>query len=218
MTEHPILFGGEMVRAILDGRKTQTRRVVKLPPWIIHDDAGSGDAMKLLAAQRPPIGLSSRLGPADGQKHHWRGPFGQPGDRLWVRETWRPVMGMSRSRVEYCCSPSKNMVGTNFDQMAELMIQKGGVFEGLVPTGCKLSMRWRPSIHMPRWASRLTLEVLSIRVQRLREISEEDAVAEGVVWPMASYAFATLWDRLAKPGTKWDDNPWVWAVEFRRVP
>lgn len=181
--ERPILFKGEMVRAILDGRKTQTRRVVKPQPkygafncdcdwdvyWYEND-----------------------------KEIHVRCPYGQPVDRLWVRETWTNADGEKDIRY----------------RAEERAIC------------CDALYRWRPSIHMPRWASRITLEITSVRVERLQDISEEDAKAEGVSamlvppdggsWPYAQ-GFEYLWNSLAKPGSTWANNPWVWVIEFKRV-
>ena len=140
MKERPILFSGPMVRAILDGRKTQTRRPVKMPKSVNPVALGS-------MMQR-----ASELGPLPGSA------FGEPGDRLWVRETFdldQPAFPdeSDKSRVLY---------------RADHDPQHWGYF------------RWRPSIHMPRWASRIDLEVVSVRVERLQSISEDDARAEGV--------------------------------------
>jgi len=173
MRERPILFKGPMVRAILDGTKTQTRRVVKFSSW-----------------------------PEDPGK---RCPYGDVGDRLWVRETFRPETdGETAYRAD---------------------------FQGWEADGTD----WKPSIFMPRGSSRIELEVTEIRALRLQDISEEDAAAEGAMtwWnglsqeeqfgmydggrgPIA--AFRMLWDSInAKRGVGWDTNPWVWAVSFRRV-
>ena len=215
MTERPILFSGPMVRAILDGRKTQTRRVCKLQPQVVdveprhkphtwgfwHDDH---DKMR--------NGLVVRC------------PYGQPGDRLWVRETWgvgtRPhhIDGWTdgieyRADEPYC------------DDVEPLPLYTpkapAGFYEGYDKRG------WRPSIHMPRWACRLLLDVKAVRVERLQDISRSDCYAEGLIadnQPMryngepAQERFAALWDGLnAKRGHGWDTNPWVWVIEFSVV-
>jgi hypothetical protein len=164
--EHPILFSGPMVRAILEGRKTQTRRICKVPS-IQPENA---DTMRSIAESCP---------------------YGQPGDLLWVRETW----GMK--------------VGVGILYRAD-----GGVYE----TG---GVVWKPSIHMRRADSRLTLRIADVRVQRVREIGAQDATAEGL--PALSLAdggvgnFRKTWDSLnAKRGYSWESNPWVWAVTFER--
>lgn len=197
--ERPLLVSAEMVRAILDGRKTQTRRVVRNQSRALH-----------LGMETPEFRASVIR----------RCPYGQPGDRLWVRETWiighddgnggwsvlRPTGHSNREgRVFYRAS---------FDEPDP---NKGG------------RMLWRPSIHMPRWASRITLEVTGVRVERLQELSELDAVAEGLdpvhpgehKWqttPFARTRYAELWDSLnEKRGYGWETNPWIWVIEFRRL-
>ena len=179
--EHPILFSAPMVRALLNGSKTQTRRVVKpTPEWI----GQSG-----VLSYRGRVGLPHALS-----------PYGQPGDRLWVRETWMDLRG-----VEGALGGA--MYRATF---------------GNAPEGGK----WRPSIHMPRWASRITLEITSVRVERLQDISEADALEEGITYndlPNNGLAprrartwYCSLWEQINGPGS-WDANPWVWVIEFKRV-
>jgi len=207
--ERPILMSGPMVRALLAGTKTQTRRVVKFPPWAI------GHEHKLLST-----GLAEFV---DGSPRRRMGcPYGVPGDRLWVRESFA-YLG---------CSPRVGAFpwGTNGI--------RGGDFEGEAgcecfrlsyaadndecpehTTGAEFRGGWHPSIHMPRWASRITLEVTGVRVQRIQDISEEDARAEGCPGESeesAAEEYAHLWNSINGPGA-WDLNPWVWAVSFRRV-
>jgi hypothetical protein len=199
--EKPILFSGPMVRAILEGTKRQTRRV--LNPQPAPNDAGWY-----------PSPLHPRALHYASERHLRKGlpidfcPYGQPGDRLWVRETWGPCAG----GVVYRASED--------------------------PTACPDGGKWKPSIFMPRWASRLTLEVTEVRVERLQEISEEDAKAEGAlfhdgggighsgwrhdpnhgfVYPSARSSFAGLWDSINADRAPWASNPWVWVVGFRRV-
>jgi hypothetical protein len=207
MKERPILFSAPMVRAILAGTKTQTRRVMPHQPQEIlpgyapkvywpardrHMTHGDPDGAAYLQFERP--------GDYDGA-HVMRGGFGfrcrygQPGDRLWVREAWRPVHG------GYPDQGARYRADFDRDQTV-----------------------WRPSIHMPRWASRTTLEVTGVRVERLQDISEADAVAEGAAWAACGApqegshkaGFAQLWESINGPGS-WDANPWVWVVEFKRV-
>ncbi len=168
MSEKPILFSGEMIRAVLDGRKTQTRRVVK----------------------PQPVGLWAAPGKS-------RCPYGQPGGRLWVRETFYPERS-HRGPVSYRATWPRD------DDPPD-----GG---------------WKPSIFMPRWASRITLEIVSVRVEQVQDISEDDARAEGVddgtgqTRPLHPYWFRALWDSInSKRGYGWEKNPWVWVVAFRRV-
>ena len=195
--ERPILFSAPMVRAIRTGRKTQTRRVVKPQP-----SAGVRHSPFV------PSGLE------DGHGREIRLKYGQPGDRLWVRETWQmPWVGATQMFPRSPESAALYMDAPSVVYAAD--------WNGPPPR------RWRPSIHMPRWASRLTLEVVSVRVERLHEITEEDARAEGVdAAPFCTAgrpngmehveAFEDLWNAINGPGA-WEANPWVWVVEFRRV-
>lgn len=171
MKEIPILFNGEMVRAILDGRKTQTRRVVK------------------------------QRGDCSGSMEQC--PYGQPGDRLWVRETW-------------ACSHL-------YDQFPPRLIPLDARF-AYAATEHIGGLIKRPSIHMPRWASRITLEIESVRVERVQEITRGDAMEEGCPFsnmqagPNPKHWFRDLWDSINGPrGFGWDVNPFVWAITFRRV-
>lgn len=204
--ERPIIFSGPMVRAILDGRKTQTRRVVKLPKakglefrWSnAHADPGVGGGAYMHVEFRYVEDLW------EGCCHRIYCPYGEIRDRLWVRETWGVYDGREGTNsVEYKADNQPKSVG-----------------------------RWRPSIHMPRWASRITLEITGIRVERLQDISEKDAKAEGVErlsdgfhdysgeldgqLGQATTSFCTLWQSIHGPYS-WNANPWVWVVEFRRV-
>lgn len=205
MKERPILFKGEMVRAILDGRKTQTRRVVKPQPFSM---AVLGGAVKACWSEREmpcyqPI----------------RYAYGEPGDRLWVKETWRVPSaenGLSASRLPRFLKNYGEICYTASDD--------------------HLSGRNRPSIFMPRWASRITLEITGVRVERLQEISARDCEAEGLLhahrgwWvnPYAkdvpasgetegSYCYRKLWDSINSKTHPWASNPWVWVIEFRKL-
>lgn len=191
MAEYPILFSGDMVKAILDGHKSQTRRIVK-GKWL------------------PLVEEVLRV----NGKWVWSTvdydlttPYGQVGDRLWVRETW-----------EMDC------YGDNWNEPYQCDVLYRADGEKLMS-----HQRWKPSIHMPRWASRIDLEVTGIRVERLQAMTEEDAEAEGFCWsatgPWDNYdvisaqeQFGTLWDTLnAKRGYSWQSNPWVWVIEFKQV-
>lgn len=206
--ERAMPFNVDMVRAILDGRKTQTRRVVKPQPSNPHPGILVWKNDEHFPETTFPKWMAERC------------PYGQPGNRLWVRETWAYFGG-----DEYLYQKEPGSVGYRAEH------------DGLAsaPGG-----RWRPSIHMPRWASRLTLEVVSVRVERLQAISEEDARAEGVerhpepftsgyrnyepepsfesvtYHPTARESFASLW-RSINGAESWDANPWVWRIEFARV-
>jgi hypothetical protein len=188
--ERPILFSGPMVRALLDGTKTQTRRVVK--------------------AKHLPF-VENLLGAfLDGRWNQRPLPYGQPGDRLWVREAWAPEQYDAEAMSMDAVDASVRMPAYRAD------------FSG------QPAYKWRPSIHMPRVASRILLEVTGLRVQRLQEIGELDARAEGAE-PNDAYAgpaknrdcgwrngYRILWEQINGPGS-WAANPWVWVIEFKRV-
>ena len=233
MTERPILFSGPMVRAIRDDSKTQTRRMVKPQPighlWFWEGDNVDPEPQWFDGYERgrAPCGA----GIEDINKPI-RCPYGQPGDMLWVRETWdwRDWSWNKDCRVRIAYAAD----GEQADKTSPV---------GWRPTIYNYE-RWRPSIHMPRWASRITLEVLGVRVERVQDISEEDAKAEGMGWSSPQYLsrsdlddqedprvvgyspagtsfardnFQRLWCQINGPES-WDANPWVWVVEFRRLP
>lgn len=182
--ERPILFSGEMVKAILEGRKTQTRRVMKpQPPEIgLFDDH---------------LWLCSKKGVwANGHGHQLKCPYGQTGDTLWVRETHYPLdnKGAALYRADGQCEVAK----------------------------------WTPSIFMFRKYSRINLKISDVRVERLQDISEEDAKTEGLIREIS--AVSTFWNGLRNPilayrflwekingRDSWDKNPWVWVIEFGRI-
>ena len=203
MKERPILFNVEMVRALLDGRKTMTRRVAKLN-----------------AAGRVQL---------PGSPHNWHCedpdawlacPYGQPGDRLWVKErhSFNDIMKSATPHcwlvdVEYSDGTERNILAET--KKPKLTRERGEI-------------GWRPSIHMPRWSSRILLEITNVRVEHVQEISEEDALNEGITYhdlpnngldPMRARTwFRGLWETInAARGFGWDVNPWVWVVEFRIV-
>lgn len=199
MKERPILFSAPMVRAILAGTKTQTRRA--LAPDLFMS---SGGAVVRMASAGP-----ATTGIREAHCPYWR----EPGDRLYVKETghWKTGDVFYRAGTEHYSAEMAN---------AAALVALGGD-----------RMRWQPAIHMPRWASRITLEITGVRVERLQDISEADAKAEGIEarydeWrnygnPMAPCirprtSFATLWASINGPGS-WDANPWCWVIEFRRV-
>ena len=181
MTERPILFSGPMVVAILEGRKTQTRRVIDPQPDCAESSVGCiGRSLPSVLAMR-------------GGFFFIRCRYGKPGDHLWVRETWHPQKS-HKGPVSYRA--------TWKDENPD---------EG-----------WKPSIFMPRWASRITLEIVSVRVQRLHDITESDARAEGVeglCHPTFSLreSYIVLWDMINKQKHPWKSNPFVWKIEFRRI-
>ena len=205
--ERPILFSGAMVRAILEGRKTVTRRVVKPQPANDWRFTGGYGRITSKHPHKDKFGVFIRRGEHTDftEVDIIPCPYGQPGDHLWVRETCF-INGPSKgSEVIYKADPLPNWEGEETD------------------------IRWRPSIHMPRWASRIQLEITSVRVERLQDISEEQAKAEGATCELAEIdsvrlgaastyraGFQRLWQSINGPGS-WNANPWVWAVEFRRI-
>ncbi len=212
MKEHPIIFSGPMVKAILDGRKTMTRRIVKkawdgltwagdvhparVDGWIAWWPSGTAEFTKR------------------AYEHGFPCPYGIPGDRLWVWEAWCLPDPTDKRTICYRASGDP------------------------VTTGAK----WKPSIHMPGWASRITLEIVSVRVERLQEITEEGAIKEGITkidfyrllderqrtdqldrifggksLPHYVRQFASLWDSLNGKKHPWSSNPWVWVIEFKKI-
>ena len=213
--ERPILFSGPMVRAILEGRKTQTRRVVKPQPLSMREAESKGMHGDLVLDLASYSGVS-RLSESRGRNAaaagvlitHPHCPYGAPGDRLWVRETWWMHDNQNAFDAEdgNVTAPdgTRRLVGyaatMNYDSSR---------------CASEFGCRKRPSIHMPRWASRLTLEVVAVRVERLQAISEEDVLAEGIERPLRR-EYAELWESINGAGS-WDANPFVWVVEFRRL-
>lgn len=193
MKERGMIFNAEMVRALLDGRKTQTRRIMKPQP---ADDIALGTF-----PNRDAYGWISSLKHKFGSTTAHTCPFGQPGDRIWVRETW----------ARY-----------NIDQDSHDM-----AYRATPPQDWPDAGRWRPSIHMPRWASRILLEITDVRVERLNSMSEGDARAEGCNGghdsiPGYMYSatphehFHHVWASIYGE-ENWQDNPWVWVIEFKRI-
>lgn len=216
MKEKPVLFSGPMVRAILDGRKIQTRRVVK---YEIRGPNPPGETFDWMDKHGEWIAAHGTIKFSETSAARLC-PYGKPGDRLWVRETWRPTVIIGETYTAYVTEyrADGEWQEAEFDDWEE-------VFDD------RRRDRWRPSIHMPRWASRITLEVIGVRVERVQEITNEDAKAEGVTdtpYPMKTYKgwadgvytalFHDLWDSInAKRGYSWEANPWCWVVEFRRI-
>ncbi|KVL59305.1 hypothetical protein WT01_15880 [Burkholderia cepacia] len=231
MTEHPILFNEPMSAAARAGRKSQTRRVVN---W---RTVRPGLNLQFSGLTASAVGNAWVLESPTRASYEWRCaptrcPYGVPGDQLWVRETH-----IAYGRWETRYSAKKERDEWHFVDMT-LETGREYRFDGAVPNakrGGELPAWWRrPSIFMPRAASRTLLEVTGVRVERLRAISEADAHAEGVTieerhkvefWPGARadrapsiHAFRELWDGLnAEAGLGWAENPWVWVVEFRRI-
>lgn len=191
MRARPILFSGPMVRALLEGRKSQTRRVVKPQPNNVagpyHPESRGITWVWMARDDFPGYTYATQ---------DFRCPYGKPGGLLWVRETFGCL----------CHNSMQPMTG------CELLYRATDDHEDPLSG-------WRPSIHMPRWASRLTLRLTDVRVERVQDISEEDALAEGCRSQVKHSAlFADLWESInAKRGYSWESNPWVWALLFEVI-
>ncbi|WP_131753547.1 hypothetical protein [Burkholderia vietnamiensis] len=227
MKERPILFSGPMVRAILEGRKTQTRRVIRLPnnnPLGAWEPTTAGGGSVKYVGDIPAPEIAAIWHTRSGECYVC--PHGDVGDRLWVRET-HEIRRIGTETFEGA-RPTRRYAGIAYqadDGRAEVDIDLD-TFQAL---DAKESRGWTPSIHMPRWASRITLEITGVRAERLQEIRWNDAIAEGMKDPRRAASrldpidgvvaqFRQLWDGLnAARGHGWDANPWVWVIEFRRV-
>jgi len=215
--ERGIIFSGEMVQAVLEGHKTETRRVVRPQPWL-HCDTFIVPKW-IWRKENDPFDFTDNLVDALIKCC----PYGAIGDKLWVRETW------AVSRLLDDVPPRElEFLTTNHDFPQGTICYRADSYNGTNP----LRGKWRPSIHMPRWASRLTLEVTDVRAERLRDITAEDIMAEGIRCKMPGTtaqlytgdlpqdkslrtAFVRLWDSLNKKrGFGYATNPWVWVVEF----
>ncbi len=228
MKERPILFNAPMVRALLDGSKTQTRRVFNAHMIKAMGYAAAAGEVSYFVDQ-------GFMEPNDASYVVDFCPHGQPGERLWVRETHAQVFdvdipaGRPVGPIGTAGSPARPDWKSRYVYLAD----------GEMPTvqwrhvGDSQPVRWTPSIHMPRWASRIMLEIVSVRVERLNDCSEADALAEGVkaepcdhvrlsceeigcCGPTAKGMNAALWEQINGVGA-WADNPWVWVIEFKRV-
>lgn len=229
MTERGMIFNAEMVRALLSGRKTQTRREVKLNldiaclattyDWATSLAANHYQGLTEEQIQQKAESLRGVIHPVildNGQMVSIICPHGKPGGRIWVRETWAEA-GAS--------APDLKLYRANYPEHVP------SIYENVPPAK---EIRWTPSIHMPRWASRILLEITDVRVERLNAISEEDARAEGIIDggclncgepepcgcanpdPDATDAFAYLWQSIYGQES-WNANPWVWVISFERI-
>ena len=201
MKERPILFFNPMVRALLDGTKTQTRRIFKAKNGGVWPSKNDIPGMRQILRNCP---------------------YGQPGDRLWVRETWCGEVDGHTSTLIY------NEDGNTYKCLyradgQHVVFSDGDGFTKTNKDGSEASP-WKPSIHMPRWASRITLEITRVRIERLQAINEVDAIAEGAPWAACGSpqdgshkaGYAQLWESVNGPDS-WGLNPWVWVIEFKRV-
>ena len=208
MKERPIIFNGEMIRSLLDGRKTQTRRIVK------------GMALEWLSDQ---VGFSPAF---VADKDNNLCPYGQPSDRLWVRETFALERQVDADQLppftdgrplkqddDRSCWVQSHYRAT--DPTPELAYEYGRDTD-------EPYVRWRPSIHMPRWASRITLEITGVRLEHLKDITRGDAMAEGCPFPNMAKGddprdwFGMIWESIHGHGS-WDANPFVWVIKFKRL-
>ena len=205
MKERGMIFNGEMVRALLDGRKTQTRRPIKWKQTRFTEIGEREDGSKWPWSED-----------AEHACDFWHPcPFGAVGDRIWVRETFQGPLFDYDLMDSYCKDP------TPFEKPEFCVYKADGVpAPEFYDADDELHCSWRPSIHMPRWACRILLEITGVRVERLRSMSQDDARAEGVIaasGPMeAGLAFRELWDSIYGEES-WKANPWVWVIEFKRV-
>lgn len=233
MKQRPILFKGEMVRAILAGTKNQTRRVVKPQPPLEFSARAFTDQALDINGERAGTAAWFLSATDAGCSEPIFSPYGGPGDQIWVREAYRFVIG-------YDHRPPRDV-----SEGAPIRYEADGL-------GAEQSDGWlwgkqRPSMFMPRWASRITLEITSVRVERLQDITEADALAEGITtvrtpgwdarhfgaWrkefdaccamkvkpprgPLPSVSYRALWEQINGPES-WAVNPWVWCVEFKRI-
>jgi hypothetical protein len=213
MKERQILFNPKMVQAVLEGRKTQARRVMKIQP--------SQKDMKLMTLTST-TGNNRNVGKAywckmssDGLNiinddfNYFTCPYGILGNRLWVRETWKFFEEKTGQDWIVYKDGSKKI----WPNIANLDWPQTG-FNG----------KWHPSIHMPRWASRITLEITNVRVERIQDITASNIESEGVLKQQTEFGdildiWIKLWDSIngKRPGCSWIDNPWVWVIEFKKV-
>ncbi|HFD8275425.1 TPA: hypothetical protein ACF6GX_002050 [Raoultella ornithinolytica] len=228
MKERGMIFNGEMVRALLDGRKTQTRRIMKVQPepsksrpgdfWFSSKKLESMVHVSDLAPGNSPI-VDCHL---FFQEHCC--PFGAVGDRIWVREAFRVHSRATDVATLVYKASERNSWTEQTHRVPVAVCNKPATPE-----------KWTPSLHMPRWASRITLEITDVRVERLNSISEEDATAEGVPpagsllpdyqgtfltpngdFATAKVAFQRLWESIYGEDS-WKANPWVWVIKFKRI-
>lgn len=230
MRERPILLNADMVRAVLNGSKTQTRRIIQSAAKnmqarghevITHRAPGDKWYGDYVYSMRDRSGVWQDF---TNEQFLAKCPFGQPGDRLWVRETFR-VHSRATDVATLVYKASQRQSWTQQTHRVPVSVcNKPAVIE-----------KWTPSIHMPRWASRITLEITGVRVERSQDITEQDSAAEGVPpagdllpeypdtyltpkgdFATAKVAFQRLWESIYGEDS-WQANPWVWVIEFKRV-
>ena len=254
MTERGMIFNAEMVRAIMDGRKTQTRRIMKVQPSEGFSPMNMALETDYNARWYTPAREDSKgyLHPCKHQvfgvandNEGYTCPFGHPGDRIWVRETWAQLGNEDGCAIDWNDNLVKD-AGAEAARIYRASCTIGDYGLWQIPDDAfwkphtddrQYEGTWRPSIHMPRWASRITLEITKIRVDRLQNISETDAEAEGIDMealfdaqdyydciadhnmtgrPTVTGAFKYLWESIYGDES-WQANPWCWVIEFRRL-
>ena len=232
MREKPILFSAPMVRAILSGSKSQTRRICNPQPVSV----GSLGKRRVYRDEEFKRAWETIKGTGECDQDR-DCPYGKPGERLWVKESWRTgarLDAKSPKVIELACRDA----GYTHGACCPVRYEADGSYTAWGDRDAADFGMWgkhRVSIHMPRWASRLTLEITGVRVERLQDISRTDAIAEGLdhvsdggsPWGIVGLApswsgdprksYRALWESINGPGS-WDANPWVWVVEFRRIP
>ncbi|WP_026111569.1 hypothetical protein [Winslowiella toletana] len=220
MKERPILFSDQRVRALLTGQQTQTRRIMKslafTPGQDNHEGCYGFDVISNQMRGRHVMEMSDLS---------YQCPFGQPGDRLWVRETWRGPVVPKEQMADYAKSPEAYRSTRYCQYRADSSELGSSLDEDNEQSG------WQTAIHMPRWASRINLQITGVRAQKIQDISDDDIMAEGVqtdshflnnfftlkndsVAPKEAYMKA--WEK-QYGGTSWEVNPWVWVIEFSRI-
>ncbi|ECW3128376.1 hypothetical protein F3Y86_24030 [Salmonella enterica] len=215
MKERGMIFNAEMVRAILDGKKTQTRRIMAIQPEHselglrrVIDSKNGRDNGKYFWSQSDARGLKMR-------SKVFGCPYGEVGDRIWVRETYQGPLFDYEHMESYLEDSSKFYKPEFCVYRAD-----GKPAPEFYDADDNLHCGWRPSIHMPRWASRITLEITGVRVERLNSITESDAEAEGVTdtgfGDLLVDGYRYLWKSIYGEES-WAANPWVWVIEFKRV-
>lgn len=219
MKERPIIFSAPMIHAILEGRKTQTRRIIKRDGGLL----AYAPRQCVMEGWWMPTTPSGKISTVPGIPC----PYGIPGDRLWVREAFIPDPVRDGSWEDY----------SGDFKLSDIPDEYRNTKHVIYKADCDWAWKWRSPIHIPRWASRITLEVTGVQVERVQDISGADAIAEGID-PMNCYgpgcksgpdgcnargchgcrdAYATLWDKIngKKPGGDWEANPFVWCIEFK---